>query len=177
MEIDDDWKKKFQTVAELASNRNCLAIGECGFDARSQATEDQQKEVFQEHLVLAKELGKPIIVHCVRRYDWLLAFAPADLLQMVIHGFNKNEQLGKELLRKGFGLSLGRALLENKSVQKLLVENELSGIFFETDDHPMPVEAIYRHAAKLLNKDLFKVQQQIQHNLNNLWNEAEMAGA
>lgn len=168
MNIKNDWQEKFQIVAELAKNPNCLAIGECGFDARSPADEILQKEIFQQHLWLAKELGKPVIVHCVRRFDWLLSFASQKMPPMVVHGFNKNEQLGRALLRKGFGLSLGVALLQNSSVQKLLVENGLSGIFFETDENPLPIEEIYRFSAQILNKNTDEVQRQIQQNLKNL---------
>lgn len=176
MNIEENWREKFQKVADLAKNPGCVAIGECGFDARSPADEGLQKEVFQQHLTLAKELGKPLIVHCVRRYDWLLSFASQQLPPLVVHGFNKNEQLGKELLRKGFKLSLGVALLQKASVQKLLAENGLSGIFFETDENPLSVEEIYRYAAQILNKEISEVQQEIQQNLKILCNGTEMAG-
>lgn len=176
-EIAEDWQEKFIHIAETACHPQCRAIGECGFDARSPADEALQKMVFQQHLILAEELRKPVIVHCVRRFDWLMSFSGKNLPPMVVHGFSKNEQMGRELLRKGFGLSLGGALLHTPQLHRLLAENGLPGIFFETDERPLGVEEIYRCAAEILHMDLTEIQQKIQQNLNNLWNGTEMAGA
>ena len=43
--------------------RGAVAIGECGLDYHYDVPRDRQREAFTAQLVLARELGKPIIVH------------------------------------------------------------------------------------------------------------------
>jgi TatD DNase family protein len=67
---------------------------------------------------------------------------------MIIHGFNKNEQLGKQLLDKGFLLSFGiAALKENSGAAKLI--QSTNNFFLETDDADVSIEEIYQAAAIL----------------------------
>lgn len=58
-----DWPEVRQQIAELATT--AAAIGECGLDwYRNLAPRTDQLVAFEEQLVLAEELGKPIIIHC-----------------------------------------------------------------------------------------------------------------
>src|SRR3990167_2380864 len=67
----------------LAKNKKVVGIGECGLDfhrIENQASEKlkmkslkkKQKEVFIKHLELAREVKKPIIIHCRDAHDDLL---------------------------------------------------------------------------------------------------------
>ena len=52
---------------ELAKNENVVAIGECGLDYYRSPSEmeiTRQKEIFIKQIELAKELNKPVILHC-----------------------------------------------------------------------------------------------------------------
>ena len=52
-------------LRELASHPKCVAVGECGLDFdRNFSPQDTQKRVFEQQLALAKELGKPVFMHC-----------------------------------------------------------------------------------------------------------------
>ena len=52
-------------LRELAAHPKCVAIGECGLDFdRNFSPPDVQKRVFEEQVVLAKELQKPLFMHC-----------------------------------------------------------------------------------------------------------------
>jgi TatD DNase family protein len=44
-------------------SRGAVAIGECGLDYTYDAPPDRQREAFAAQLALARELGKPVIVH------------------------------------------------------------------------------------------------------------------
>src|SRR3989344_7336387 len=63
-EFDIDIYKK------LALHEKVVARGECGLDYyratgdNPQETREQQKEVFIKHIELAKEVNKPLMVHC-----------------------------------------------------------------------------------------------------------------
>src|SRR3989344_3584827 len=52
---------------ELAKSKNVVAIGECGLDyfrSPSETEIKRQKEIFVKQIELAKELKKPLILHC-----------------------------------------------------------------------------------------------------------------
>ena len=59
----------------LAKNKKVVAIGECGLDYGGITNEElrtKQKEIFVRHLDLAKEVNKPVIIHCRDAHDDLL---------------------------------------------------------------------------------------------------------
>ncbi len=59
----DKWPDVADRISELA--QDAAAIGECGLDwYRNLAPRDDQIRAFADQLVLATELGKPVIVHC-----------------------------------------------------------------------------------------------------------------
>jgi TatD DNase family protein len=57
------WSEERDRIAELAGDAS--AIGECGLDFyRNLSPREEQRAAFRDQLALAKELDKPIIVHC-----------------------------------------------------------------------------------------------------------------
>ena len=71
---------------------------------------------------------------------------------MIVHGFNNNEQIAKELIKNGFYLSFGKALLqENSNATKAIQLSSIDSIFLETDDADISIKAIFEVASKLLN--------------------------
>ena len=63
-----------QLVAMARDNR-VVAIGEAGFDRMRGGDPACQAAVFDFQARLARRVGKPLIIHCVRAYDMLLAAA------------------------------------------------------------------------------------------------------
>ncbi|KAG2443084.1 hypothetical protein HYH02_009498 [Chlamydomonas schloesseri] len=52
-------------LRRLAAHPRCVAIGECGLDFnRNFSPPDVQEEWFEQQVVLAKELRKPLFLHC-----------------------------------------------------------------------------------------------------------------
>ncbi len=53
------------SLKELAENPKTVAIGECGLDYFHSRTEDieNQRKMFEEHIVLANRVGKPLMLH------------------------------------------------------------------------------------------------------------------
>ena len=60
------------SLEKVAWRRNVLALGECGFDRSIKIPVEKQSDVFRVHLTVAKMVGKPLIIHCVRAYSDLL---------------------------------------------------------------------------------------------------------
>ena len=85
---------------------NCVAVGEIGLDhvrLRQDKGRDQQAEVFSRVCRLAKEVSKPVVIHCrgtantVKECLWIMkSNLPKD--QMVYwHHFNETEEMAWEV--------------------------------------------------------------------------------
>lgn len=65
----DDAEEKFDPEAfrMLAVRPKVVAIGECGLDyfrLPREAEKERQKVLFKKHVDLAREVGKPLVIHC-----------------------------------------------------------------------------------------------------------------
>ena len=100
--IDKSFPENFAAVTRLASHPHCAAIGECGIDIFSSVTVEEQKEAFMQHLRLAQQYAKPVIIHCVRAYSEIISALNAARFQLpvVMHSYNGNIQTTQQLLRR-----------------------------------------------------------------------------
>lgn len=86
-----------------------VAIGECGLDRFRGPSLEVQQQVFEQQIQLAEELGLPMIIHCVRAFNELIAlrlkYRPSQ--PWIVHGFRGKPELARQLVGHGFYLSLG----------------------------------------------------------------------
>jgi TatD DNase family protein len=91
----------------LAAHPRCLAIGETGLDFyREDAPVSDQVRAFAAQIALARETGKPLVIHTRQAADETLAqlAAEAEGLSVVIHCFSMPERL-EECLERGYAIS------------------------------------------------------------------------
>ena len=139
-------------LSVLARQDNVKLIGECGLDSLKGEKIENQILILEQQIALAEALNKPLILHCVKSFSELINLKEKLKVKvpMVIHGFNKNEGLGKQLLKNGFLLSFGAAVLkENTGAAKLI--KELDYFFLETDDSQITIQEIYHEVAEIKN--------------------------
>jgi TatD DNase family protein len=91
----------------LAAHPRCRAIGETGLDFfRDNAPEADQRRAFSAHVVLARETGKPLVIH-TRAADQqtldLLA-AEANGVRVILHCFSMPDRLD-ECVERGYWIS------------------------------------------------------------------------
>ena len=146
----DKLELQMKYLIVLAKQTNVKLIGECGLDKLQGDTLDNQVVILEQQIKLAEELQKPLIIHCVKAFDELIALKQRLNIKvpMIIHGFNKNEELGKQLLAKGFMLSFGAAALKESYNLAKLIDNT-DNFFLETDDSETRIEEIYHAVAKI----------------------------
>lgn len=61
-------------IAALCARQECVAVGETGLDwFKQHSSREAQLECFRWHLALARELDKPVIVHCREAHEDVLA--------------------------------------------------------------------------------------------------------
>jgi len=134
----------------IARQANVKLIGECGLDKlRGEKIEDQI-HILTQQIILAENLNKPIILHCVKSFSELIALKDKLKVKvpMIIHGFTKNEELGEQLLAKGFLLAFGAGVLKSDSGPAKLIQ-KTDHFFLETDNSDIPIEEIYAYVANL----------------------------
>jgi TatD DNase family protein len=91
----------------LAAHERCVAIGETGLDFyREGAPRADQERAFAAQIELARETGKPLVIHTrsAERETLAQLAAEAPRLSVVMHCFSMPEQLG-ECLDRGYAIS------------------------------------------------------------------------
>jgi TatD DNase family protein len=94
-------------LRELARHPRCVAIGETGLDDyRDYAPRADQERAFSAQIGLARELGKPLVIHTRAADDDTIATLAADAagLEVVLHCFSMPARL-EECLEHGWWIS------------------------------------------------------------------------
>jgi TatD DNase family protein len=124
-------------LRELARASKVVAIGETGLDyAKKLAGAENQKRLFRRHLALARELGKPVVVHCRDAHaDTRAILREADSTRGVIHCFSGNADDAREYVAMGFYLSIaGPVTFTNAHALRQTVRSiPLDRMLIETD--------------------------------------------
>ena len=164
-DIDGNWQENLEKVKEISQQQNCAAIGECGLDALINIDENLQKKVFEAQILWANEINKPMIIHCVKRFQELIPFQKLAKVPLIIHGFNKKKAIADEMLKHGFYLSFGKSVLHNVSLQAIVKDFPLEKMFLETDDADFDIQNLYQKVAEFKGISVEKLQEQISKNL------------
>ena len=126
-------------LRDLAASPKVVAIGESGLDFHyMRSPQHAQEDSLRRHVVLATELGKPIVIHC-RDAEARLATIVREVGMPprggVIHCFTGNASAARELLALGFYISFSGILTFRNAAQMreaaLIVPTER--VMVETD--------------------------------------------
>ncbi|MGK4568628.1 TatD family hydrolase [Flavobacterium sp. 3HN19-14] len=155
-------------IKEKLSEKNCLAIGECGLDKRIETPFDLQIEVFERQLYLAEAFQKPVIIHCVAAFQEIIEIKKKLKISvpMIIHGFSKNVQVAKNLINNGFYISFGKYLLRNPELGDVFKSVPNDQFFLETDTIDEGISEVYQLAAKYKDLELEALKKIITENFN-----------
>lgn len=157
-------------IASKLSDKNCLAVGECGLDKRIDTHLELQTDVFKRQLLLAGKARKPVIIHCVAAYQELIAIKNelSSSVPMIVHGFSKNEQVAKSLVDNGFYLSFGKWLLRNPGLKTAFLSVPDDRIFLETDTAEEGISEVYELAAKYRGISVEEMKEVVWRNFREL---------
>ena len=126
-------------VRALASAPEVVAVGEIGLDYHyDHSPRDVQRAVFARLVGLARELGKPIVVHTREAAEDTLAILAAEGARDVggiIHCFSEDRPFAERALDLGFDISLsGIVTFKNaRAVQDVAAWAPIDRILVETD--------------------------------------------
>lgn len=157
-------------LKQMVSNPNCIAIGECGLDKLRGAEMKLQEQVFNLHIQLAIQTGKPLIIHNVRKFNRILELIKQQHYtgKLIFHGYTgKLSQAIIALQNPNVYFSFGKALLNPKSNATALMMNlPINRYLLETDDSDTSIKILYRKASQLLNVTENQFMRQMIQNFN-----------
>ncbi|OGT45288.1 MAG: deoxyribonuclease [Gammaproteobacteria bacterium RIFCSPHIGHO2_12_FULL_41_20] len=128
-----------QKLLHYAQDEKIVAIGETGLDYyRSAGDLAWQRQRFREHIQVAKEVNKPLIVHSRQaKADTLhiLREEKASDVQGVLHCFTEDWEMARQAMDMGFYISFsGVVTFRNaKTVQDVAARIPLDKLLLETD--------------------------------------------
>jgi TatD DNase family protein len=167
---ENNWKEQFELLKRYSIEPSVLAIGECGLDRITATDFVVQQKVFAAQIQWANEIGKPLIIHCVRAYDEVMTVLhkEGNKVPVIFHGYSKNASLAKKITDKGYYLSFGKAI-ENETVKEVVRSISINRFFLETDDATISIEEIYKQAAAALQIPVDSLSLQLQQNWNTVF--------
>ena len=129
------WPAERDRIAELAADAS--AIGECGLDFyRNLSPREEQRAAFRDQLALARDLAKPIIVHCRDAFTEVhedIAASGHD--RIVLHCWTGGPKWTKRFVELGVTFSFaGPVTFEGGDTVRLGAEQvDPSRVMVETD--------------------------------------------
>lgn len=123
----------------LATHPQVVAIGETGIDTLKGAPIEKQIEIFSHHVALSEQHQKPLIIHCVKAFNEIIALKKQlhPTMPWIIHGFRGKPQLASQLINQGFYISLGEHF--NPQSATVIPTDRL---LFETDESTLDINTI-----------------------------------
>ena len=167
------WENQLHSLRDKSSHARILAIGECGLDKVCNTPFSLQVQVFRAQVDWANSIGKPLVIHCVRAWEEVLALLEKANIRVPVlfHGYNKNTGLALRITGKGYYISLGKAL-QRPGIQEVLRVVPANRFFLETDDAEISIGEIYQLAAKALSIDHNSLVLQMQKNTETVFGNA-----
>ncbi len=98
-------------LKKLCLEDKCVAVGEIGLDYHYDfSPREIQKQVFEQQLVLAKELDLPVIVHDREAHEDTFELLKRYKPKGVVHCFSGSAEMAKEIVKLGMYIGLGGAV-------------------------------------------------------------------
>lgn len=133
---------------------SAVALGELGLDygPRSKLSDrDRQLHFFRAQLELARDLEKPLVIHCVRAHKEVLAELRrvAATWRGIVHAFQSSLEVARQYRALGLYISLGNALLKpgHNKLKRAVEDLPLDWVTIESDapDGGRPPHLNYPH--------------------------------
>lgn len=165
----------FQIVNEKLALPECLALGECGLDKRSETPFEIQVTVLEKQLALVEKHQKPVVIHCVAAFQELIAIKKKLKISVpiLIHGFSKKEELAKQLIDNGFYVSFGKNLLRNPELESVFKSIPNDRFLLETDMITEGIHEVYVVAAHYKNIEVSELQEMINNNCKKIFDTSK----
>lgn len=153
-------------IRDISAKPGLIAFGEAGLDKIRGPSIELQKSTFAEQVKIAGENRKPLVIHCVRSWDELLA-AHKNLKPVtpwLVHGFRGKKELALQLIKRGMYLSFWFDFILRPESAELIRFLPKERIFLETDGANVEIREIYRKVSDDLEISEDKLKERILKN-------------
>jgi TatD DNase family protein len=142
----------YEEYKKLASHKKVVAIGEVGLDYfhlpkdSKEIEKQKQKDNFIKHLKLARDLNKPIMIHCREAHNDVIEIlkefynnSPRPPLvsrggeRGVVHSFGGRWSQAEEYFKLGFLISFNGLITFARDYDKVIKNAPLKRLMLETD--------------------------------------------
>jgi TatD DNase family protein len=164
--LSEDGSEDWSLLSELVAKPEVLAVGEAGLDKVTAVDYSLQKTAFERQARIAMEVQKPLIIHCVRSYNEIIAFKKAfrPANPWIIHGFRGNKEQVRQLTDHGIYISYGFHYQE-----AALQAMPMDMLFLETDENDSDIHRLYEQVTAHLSLPISQLTEKIQENINNVF--------
>ena len=151
-----------ERLASLLEKHPRAGIGECGLDSWvAEPSLEIQRPVFREHLRLARELNRPVTIHCLKAWGALIdLLAEVPPPRFLLHSYGGSLETARRLIPLGAYFSISGPFLHARKAAALEVCRHLprERILLETDAPDMlppdacvtnPLDQALNHPANL----------------------------
>ena len=138
--------KALQRLAVLT--KDAVAIGEIGLDYTEAGVDRSlQQRVFRIQLQLAVAADRPVLIHCRKAFQDLLAILREERVEQVggvMHAFSGSPETARECIRLGLQIAVAGTVTYGNAVRPLAVAREipLAHLVLETDAPDMTPEPL-----------------------------------
>ncbi len=180
-----------ESYRKLAVHPKVVAIGECGLDYYRLEGEDRevkiekQKAAFSLQVILAREVKKPLMIHCRGAFPDLISILKGSSYGTkpgIAHFFSGTANEAQELLELGFSFTFGGVITFAREYDEVISLIPLDRILSETDapyvaptpyrgkrNEPAYVVEVVKKLAELKNVPVEKMAEQIALNAKNIF--------
>lgn len=133
-----------EQLRQWAQLDRCVGVGEIGLDFyRDLSPRDIQIDAFLAQYRMAKEVGRPVVLHVRDAYDKMIALLKKEGLPAqggVVHSFSMDWQTARPLLDLGWHLGIGGPCTypKNTALREVLQKAPLERLLTETDCPYLP---------------------------------------
>ncbi len=168
------------------SNKKFVAIGECGLDYnRMFSPKDKQIEVFVKQIQIAKEIDKPLYLHCRDAFDDFYSIIKSNgYYNGVVHCFTGTKDQAQKLNELGFYFGITGWVCDKRRnkdlveaikiipIDKILVETDAPWLSIDRkrQSHPLDTGEIVREIAQIKKMDEIKCGKKIYSNTKTFFN-------
>ncbi len=123
-------------LISFTQHKKCVAIGEIGLDYHYDfSPRDKQKYVFEQQLMLAKDLNLPVIIHDREAHCDTLALLEKYTPKGIVHCFSGSAEMAQQVIKLGMYIGLGGAVTFSNAKKPVEVAKSipLDRLVLETD--------------------------------------------
>lgn len=136
LNLEDYKDGDLDTIRKLAKDSKVVAIGEIGLDYHyEKESREEQLVLVEKQIMLANELGLPIIFHDRESHEDTLNLLKKHKPKGVVHCFSGSVEMAKEVVKLGMYIGLGGAVTFKNAVKPVEVAEFVPSdrLLIETD--------------------------------------------